>query len=218
MYLNAQDLIELERIKRLNIINSISGIKPATVIGTHSATRGTNLAIISSVVHLSSSPALIGFFCRPSQDFRRDTLRNIKTNKQFTINQVTTDFIEHAHYTSAKFPEDVSEFDSCRLTEEYIEDFQAPFVQESLIKIGLTLQEIIEIPSSGTSLIVGRIAHVLIPDDIVDENGYIDLESSKTVGVSGLNSYYSLKYSTSLPYARVEELPPLQKLSSKKKR
>ena len=34
MYLSKKDLINTSRIKRLNLINSITGIKPANLIGT----------------------------------------------------------------------------------------------------------------------------------------------------------------------------------------
>jgi hypothetical protein len=39
---------------------------------------------------------------------------------------------------------------------------------------------------------------------------HIDLEKINTVGISGLNSYYSLKKIKSFPYARVHELPDFE--------
>ena len=61
MHLTREDIQNTERIKRFNIINSITGIKPANLIGTISADGKTNLAIFSSDIHLGSNPALIGF-------------------------------------------------------------------------------------------------------------------------------------------------------------
>ena len=40
---------------------------------------------------------------------------------------------------------------------------------------------------------------------MVDDD--IDLEATKSVGISGLNSYYSLKKIACYPYARVNEVP-----------
>jgi hypothetical protein len=54
-----QYILELDRIKRLNIINSVTGIKPANLIGTISEDGKANLAIFSSVVHLGSNPPLL---------------------------------------------------------------------------------------------------------------------------------------------------------------
>ena len=40
-----------------------------------------------------------------------------------------------------------------------------------------------------------------------DRNNDIDLELTNSVGISGLNSYYTLKKVETHPYARVEQVP-----------
>lgn len=207
MYLSNKAIQELDRTKRLNLINSITGIKPANLIGSISNNNDPNLAIFSSIVHLGSFPPLIGFTVRPTTKVRRHTFENILENKEFTINSVGTSFIEKAHYTSAKFEANESEFEKCKLTEEYIEGFKAPFVKESTLKMGLKLKEVIPIKTNDTLLIVGEVEHLFLPDEIISEKGYLDLEANKTVGISGLNTYYDLKKIESFPYARREEIP-----------
>ncbi|MFQ3326181.1 MAG: flavin reductase (DIM6/NTAB) family NADH-FMN oxidoreductase RutF [Salibacteraceae bacterium] len=207
MNFTKQDILDCDRIKRLNIINSISGIKPGNLIGSISDKGTTNLAIISSVVHLSSNPPLIGFIMRPRGEVKRDTYNNIRENHLFTINHIPTSHIEQAHYTSAKFDTEISEFDRCGFTPEYIEGFKAPFVKESKIKMGLELVEEIPIPSSKTTMIVGEIQHLMLPDNTMNETGFINLEQADTAGIAGLNSYYKLQFLDSFPYARVEDVP-----------
>ncbi|HAS36171.1 MAG TPA: flavin oxidoreductase [Flavobacteriales bacterium] len=207
MYLSKSDIKNTERVKRLNIINWVSGIKPGNLIGTRSSADQANLAIISSVVHLGSSPAYLSFIIRPSNEVRRHTLENILENGCFTINHIQTNFIEKAHYTSAKFDAEVSEFEACGLTEEQLYGFRAPFVGESTLKMGLKHVESVDIKSSGTQMIVGQIEHLIIPDEAMDERGYIDLAAANTAGISGLNSYYGLEKLQDFPYARVTEVP-----------
>ncbi len=207
MYLSKADIEKTEKIKRLNIINSISGIKPGNLIGTRSNEGQANLAIISSVVHLGSNPAYIGFIVRPCGEVRRHTQENIHENGCFTINHITQSFIENAHYTSAKFDHDISEFDACGLTEETLHDFQAPFVKESVLKIGLKHVESVPIKSSGTTMIVGQIEHLIMPDNAINDKGYIDLDLADGIGISGLNSYYKLEKLADFPYARVSDTP-----------
>lgn len=207
MYLRKTDIEQLDRVKRLNIINSISGIKPGNLIGTFSQEFGPNLAIISSVVHLGSDPALLGFIMRPDTEVRRQTYENIVENGYFTINHIHESFIAKAHYTSAKFAPQISEFDVCQLGEEYLEDFPAPFVENSQLKMGLKHVETVHIKSNDTKMIVGSIEYLQIPDQALEENGYINLEEIENIGISGLNTYYSLKRITSFPYARVAEIP-----------
>jgi flavin reductase (DIM6/NTAB) family NADH-FMN oxidoreductase RutF len=207
MHLNQNDLKEIDRIKRLNIINGISGIKPANLIGTISKKQQTNLAIFSSLIHLGSNPALLGFISRPNTEVIRHTLDNIMDNGFYTINHVNSSILEQAHYTSAKFDKEQSEFELCGLTEEYLVDFKAPFVKESHIKLGMQFLECLPIEANGTVLMIGEINHIFIPEDAIDDLGHVDIGLLNTIGVSGLNNYYKIKKAASFPYARVKDLP-----------
>lgn len=205
MYLNQEQLQAKPKRARINLVNSITGIKPANLIGTQSTERRTNLAIFSSVIHLGSSPMLLGFITRPTGEVRRDTYENIKETGVFTINHVPFDKIENAHYTSAKFDAGVSEFETCGFTEEWVDGFEAPFVKESLLKVGLKWVEEIHIQRNDTRLIVGEILWLHAPN--ADDEGNLNLAADKSVGISGLDTYYKLVFEAQYPYAKVEELP-----------
>jgi flavin reductase (DIM6/NTAB) family NADH-FMN oxidoreductase RutF len=206
MIYTKEQIQDLDRITRLKLINSVTGIKPANLIGTINNMRQTNLAVFSSVVHLGSNPPLLGFISRPKGVEFGHTYRNILENGEYTINHIHSEFIKNAHYTSAKFDEDISEFERCNLSEEYIKDFKAPFLKESTFKIGLCFKEAIDIKLNGTILIIGEIKHLILPDNALVDND-IDLEMTNSVGISGLNSYYSLKKISDYPYAKVNEVP-----------
>ena len=205
MKYNKKDINNLDRVTRLKIINSVTGIKPANLIGTINNQGQTNLAIFSSVVHLGSDPALLGFVTRPQTDEVGHTFRNILENQVYTINHIHPEFIKNAHYTSGKFKSEISEFDRCNLTEDYIDDFKAPFVKESHFKMGLRFKEALNI-SNGTTLVIGEIEHLILPDHAL-LNDDIDLEATNSIGISGLNSYYALKKIDSHPYVRLNEVP-----------
>jgi flavin reductase (DIM6/NTAB) family NADH-FMN oxidoreductase RutF len=206
MHLTNNDIHELNKIKRLSIINSITGIKPANLIGTISEKEGPNVTIISSVVHIGSHPPYLAFILRPGGEVSRHTYLNIKENGFYTINHVHQSFIKKAHYTSAKFPYGVSEFEKCGLSEEYLESFMAPFVKESRVKIGMEFREEISIKLNDTRMIIGEVMHLYIPDEIINGEGYLDLEMAGSTGVSGLNSYYGFHKRVEFPYARVEDV------------
>ena len=207
MYLIKSDIEGLGKVKRLNIINSVTGIKSANLIGTATsppdASPLTNLAVFSSVVHLGSSPALLGFILRPIGEVPRHTYENILATGVYTINAIPQAMIEQAHRTSAKYGREVSEFDECGFTEEYLEGFAAPFVQESPLKLGMKYLETIPIPINGTSMVIGQIEHLIVSDEAVAENGRIDLEVLELAGIAGLNRYYSLEKIGEFDYARV---------------
>ena len=207
MQLTKKDIRNLEHKKRLNIINSVTGIKPANLIGSISNDGRTNIAIFSSVVHLGSQPALLGFITRPTGKVPRHTYENLKETGYYTINQVPISIIKNAHYTSAKLDREVSEFQRMDLKEEYLSNFKAPFLKESRLKIGMKFEQEIPIALNGTMLIIGTIELLQIDDEAVNEKGYIDLQKLDTAGISGLNSYYSLNFMESFPYVRESEIP-----------
>ena len=117
----------------------------------------------------------MGFIVRPSGEVPRNTYKNIIETGYYTINHVHRSFLEQAHFTSTKFPEDVSEFDECNLTPEYSDSFLAPFVGESTIKLGMKIKEDIEIEANGTRLVIGEVQEVVIEDDFIEEDGQIPL-------------------------------------------
>lgn len=211
MHFTKDAISKMERIKKINLINSITGIKPTNLIGTKSNRGESNLAIFSSVIHLGSNPPLIGFVSRPDAEVPRHTLQNIQENGFYTINHVPENYIKNAHYTSAKFPKEISEFEACNLTEQYQFHFQAPFVKESNLKIGLKFLQSIPIEINGTVLILGEIIHLVLPENSLDENYHLDLSQLKSTGISGLNTYYKFQKINQFPYARPENLPEFKR-------
>lgn len=211
MHYTKKDIAEMDRIQRIKYINSVSGIKPANLIGTISEEGQTNLAIFSSVFHLGSDPALLGFITRPTDEIPRHTYENLMKNQQYTINHVPSSFAENAHYTSAKLERDQSEFESCGFTPQFLPDFEAPFVEESVLKLGMSFRQILPIELNGTILVIGEIEHLILPDAAIDAEDDVNLAHINGVGISGLNTYYGLSKIGRFPYARPNEIPDFKK-------
>ncbi|MHA8065357.1 flavin reductase family protein [Aquirufa sp. ROCK2-A2] len=206
MHLTNESIALLDKNYRTNLINGISGAKPACLIGTQNENGIHNLALFSNIVHIGANPALMGVIFRPIGE-ESHTYHNIQKSGYFTINHITTDFYKKAHYTSARFPMEISEFDVCQLHSEFLANFSAPFVQEASIKIGLKWKEELPIQSNGTILLVGQIEELFIPDHGIDANGNIQMENMNGISVSGLDTYYQLKEIEKLPYAKKDQLP-----------
>ena len=186
---------------RARFVNSLSGFKSANLIGTQDDKGQTNLAIFSSVVHLGASPALIGFVMRPDSSTRH-TLDNIISTSHYTINQVSTDFYRGAHQSSARYAKQQSEFIHCGLTTSYIDNVNAPFVNESCLKYAVKLKQILPNSLNNTQFIIGEITHVICEENAIQDDGYIDIEALETVSVSGLDSYHTSKRLSRLSYAK----------------
>src|ERR1700712_843013 len=126
-HFNCNTIKSWERFYRANFINSLTGFKPVSLIGTANKDGVTNLAIFSSIVHLGSDPALIGYINRPLASAPH-TIDNIKATGVYTINHILPSFVEKAHQTSAKYETGISEFDAVGLTPVFKEGVIAPFV------------------------------------------------------------------------------------------
>ncbi len=206
IHFTQKDILDLERIPRLRLINSITGYKPANLIATINGKGQTNVAIISSVVHIGSDPALLGFFMRPMVT-ERHTMENILETGQYTINHVNSEIIEQAHFTSANFERHESEFEKCHLTAVFKDDFIAPYVSESNVQIGMQLAEKVDIKLNNTILVIGYVSHLYLePNTFVIDSG-LDLKKADTVCISGLDAYHSVNKIASFPFARKSNLP-----------
>jgi flavin reductase (DIM6/NTAB) family NADH-FMN oxidoreductase RutF len=190
-----------ERFYRANFINSLTGFKSVNLIGTVNEQGQTNLGIFSSIVHIGSNPALIGFINRPLKAAPH-TFANINATGIYTINHIHPSFLQQAHQTSAKYQDGVSEFDEVGLTPEYLENIAAPFVKESVIKYALSLQQIIPITLNDTFLIIGKVVSIHIEKDIVSSDGFIQLDKSNTVCSNGIDGYYKTEFINRFEYAK----------------
>ncbi|WP_281540883.1 flavin reductase family protein [Maribacter aestuarii] len=182
---------ELKNLKgryRANLVNSCTGYKSCNLLGTMSGQGITNLAIFNSVVHIGSNPALLGFILRPLT-VRRDTYINFKESGFFTVNQVNSNILGDAHHTSAKYDESISEFSKTNLTEDFLDDFPAPYVQESAIKIGCSYVNEYTIAENDCLLIIGAIEHLYLPEDTIHADGWVQLDKMDTVATIGLDGY-----------------------------
>ena len=196
------DIDQMDKIFRLNLINSCTGFKSANLLGTKSLNGVSNVAVFSSITHLGSNPPLIGFILRPTT-VPRDTYRNIKDTGVFTVNHIYSDIIEDAHHTSAKYPDEVSEFTKTGLEEEFLGDFPAPFVKGAKIRLGCKFLNEYLIKENDTLLLVNAIEHVFVADqNIQQEDGWLKLENANTVAINGLDGYATTSLLDRYAYAR----------------
>ena len=197
------EINEFDRLYRINLINSIAGYKAANLIGTINSKGIHNLAIFSSVIHIGSSPPLLAMVTRPDS-VPRDTLENIRTSGQYTINHVHKNIYREAHHTSAKYPADISEFDMSGLTPEIMESYKAPFVKESYVKIAMELRDEVPLKINGTILIIGEIQEIFIAPEFINFDGTLKINELNTVTISGLDTYHSVQKLEQLSYARAK--------------
>lgn len=204
IHIDYNQILQLEKQKRVHLINSLGGFKSVALVGTSDENKNTNLSIFSSFFHLGANPPLIGMIFRPSPP-ERDTMRNILDTGFYTINHINESIFKKAHQTSARYDKGVSEFDATGLNSEYKNDFFAPFVLESQVQLGIEFKQKIDIFINNTTMIVGEIVQIYIPENCLLEDGFIDIEKANTITCSGLDSYHKTMQLDRLSYAKPDK-------------
>jgi len=207
-FFNNQDINQLDKIFRINLINSCSGFKSANLLGTISEKGITNVAVFSSVTHLGSNPPTLGFILRPTT-VPRNTHKNLKDLGYFTINHIWEAIFEEAHHTSAKYPDEVSEFDMTNLEPEFKGDFKAPFVKNAPVQMAMKFVEEIYVPSNDVMLVVAQIEELYVKDELLQEDGLINLSKGNVVTINGLDTYAVPKFKQQLSYQRPKAIEHL---------
>jgi flavin reductase (DIM6/NTAB) family NADH-FMN oxidoreductase RutF len=185
----------------LNLINSCTGYKSANLIATKSIHGISNIAIFSSVTHLGSDPALIGFIVRPTT-VPRDTYQNIKDTEYFTVNHITESMIADAHHTSANYENGVSEFEKTNLEEEYKEDIKVPFAKGSPIQLYCKYLSEYYIKENDTIHVIASIESLFFEENLRHDDGWLQIDKGNVVALNGLDAYCLPKLIDRFQYAR----------------
>lgn len=196
-----KEIHKLEHLQKINLINSITGIKSANLIGSMSNNKNPNLSIFTSVTHIGSEPPLIGMIFRPTT-VARNTYDNIKENGYYTLNHIHVPIIEDAHHTSAKYAFDINEFDYTSLEEEYKDHTYVPFVKGAPVQILMKYINEYSIKENNTILVIGEVQKIYIEENLFQNDGFVDLAKGNIVGVNGLDGYVKTELIKRIPYQR----------------
>lgn len=202
--ISLEEIMSSDSFYRRNLINCLSGYKSLNLIGTQDSVGNTNLALFSQVFHIGANPPMVGILFRPNTVIRH-TLDNILKSGFFTLNHVTSQFYQEAHWTSAKW--ECSEFEATGIEPEYLNGFFAPFVKISPVKIACSLVETQTLKVNQTILLIGKIESVHIDQKGLRKDGSLDLNTLDTVTVSGLDEYHVGQKLGRLAYAKPGVVP-----------
>jgi flavin reductase (DIM6/NTAB) family NADH-FMN oxidoreductase RutF len=202
-HISRDDISQMEKIERLNLINSCTGYKSANLLATKSLNGKSNVAIFSSVTHLGSNPPMIGFITRPTT-VPRDTYKNIRETGYFTVNHITVDMIEDAHHTSANYDLGISEFDKTNLEEEYKLDIEIPFVQGSPVQLYCKYVNEYYIKENDTIHVIASIENIFFNEELEHKDGWLQIDRGNVVALNGLDGYCLPKLVDRFHYARKE--------------
>jgi flavin reductase (DIM6/NTAB) family NADH-FMN oxidoreductase RutF len=180
------------------------GYKSANLIGTVSKDGVTNLAVFSSITHLGSDPALLGFILRPTT-VPRHTYSNLRELGYFSVNAISESIISEAHQTSANYPKEVSEFEATGIHIEWKQGLKIPFVDQSPIQLYCKYLNEYTIHENGTLHVIASIEKIFVNESMLNDDYWIQLDRGKVVAINGLDGYAKTELIERFPYARVNK-------------
>ena len=167
--------------------------RPIAFVSTISKDGKNNIAPFSYFNGVCSKPPTIMFApARRGWDGKeKDTLVNIRFNKQFVVNIVSESIVEQMVMCATDFDPNVDEFDISGLNAQKSKKVLPPRLKESKVSFECELNQIVEIgdknPGSGF-IVIGTVVLFHI-DDSIYENGHIRLDKLEPIGRLAGNWY-----------------------------
>lgn len=180
MIINPDDLNEKDTYKLL-----IGAIVPRPIawVSTVSSDGKQNLAPFSFFTVASRNPPILAITIGQGTNERegtiKDTLMNIRMQKEFVVNIATVALANEMHRSAENLPSAVSEFDYTGLTPVASEVVKAPRVEEAPINIECVLHDVIKL--GNDHLVLGRVVRYHVKDDLY-EDGRINVEKLAPIG------------------------------------
>jgi flavin reductase (DIM6/NTAB) family NADH-FMN oxidoreductase RutF len=145
-----------------------------------------NLAPFSFFNVVGIRPPIVAFAPVHTREGLKDTAENVRETEEFVVNVVTEDLVGAMNETSGTFPEDVSEFDAVGIERGESVAVEPPRVAASKVAFECVLHDFEDIGAS--TLVLGRVVHVHLDDDVLREDDKLDVNELDVVGrlVGGL--------------------------------
>lgn len=180
-------------------IGFISSIGPDGVL---------NAAPFSFFNAISHKPPLVGFSVAPllPSGRRKDTLANVRESGEFVVNIVTESIVRAQDICAREFPPEVDEFKQAGITAVPSERIKTPRVAESPVNFECAVVQILPLPESIYTFVIGRVLCMHIREDLVMAGGRIDLPALAAVGRMTGNAYSRATDVFTLDYDTYEHL------------
>lgn len=179
---------------RTSLYKIVAGVvvpRPIGLISTRGADGRNNVSPFSFFNALSDKPPYV---CVSISRFnaegrRKDTLQNIIDTREFVANIVSEDIAAAQDVCAREWPQETDEFEVSGLTPSKSRVVGAPGVEQSKANLECVVQEIVTLPESSYTLVVGKVVYIHVEDGLIVDNGRVDMARLAAVGRMVGNAY-----------------------------
>lgn len=169
------DSSEVQGREAYFLITSLVVPRPIAWVSSLSTAGVVNLAPHSFFNVISSNPLIVHF----TSTGEKDTLRNVRSTREFVVNIVNRDLAESMNLTAADFPPDVGEMEATGLRTAASTRIAPPRVADAPGALECTVEDIV---SKGDGhMVFGRVLVVHVADHVF-RDGRIAPELLRPVG------------------------------------
>lgn len=185
--------------------------RPIAFVSTVSASGKTNLAPFSFFNGVGSNPMTL-LFCpgnRPDGS-EKDTLRNCKPVEEggtgeFVVNLAVERYARSVAAAAEPLDPDDSEFDLVGLASAQSRVVRPPRVADSPIAFECQTTEVVRTNPGrpgGGNVVLGRVVHVFVRDDLVNDRMHVDADKLAAIGRVGGWGYVTTRDRFEMPPGR----------------
>ncbi len=202
---------ELEPADRYKLLIGCIVPRPIAFVSTISPGGRVNLAPFSFFNGVGSNPMMI-LFCPANKPdgTEKDTLRNCKPRDeggvgQFVVNAASDAYRQRVAAAAEALPYGESEFELVGLTPASSRVVEPPRVAESVFAFECETVQVVRtnprMPGGG-NVVIGRVVHVHVRDDAVNERMHIDPAVLDNIGRMGGLGYCRTRDRFEMPFGR----------------
>lgn len=211
-------VLDPEKMDSVSVYKVLAGSvvpRPISLTSTISDDGVCNLAPFSFFNVLCHEPPLLSLAISPrgSNGATKDTLRNLREVGEFVVNIVSDDIARAQGVCATEFPPTVDEFDESGLTPVSSTLVRPPRVKESLINFECSVEQILPLPDSPTSLVIGRVRLMHVHEEVLEGSGRINFDRLRAVGRLAGNAYCRTGERFALDYDTFERLKAKAEIS-----
>ena len=178
-----------------NPFSSLIVPRPIGWISSRAADGVVNLAPYSFFNAVCYHPPTVMFSSGSSTggDGKKDSLRNIEATGEFVCNLVTWETCEQMNQTAASVPPETDEMNLAGLTPIPSKLVGVPRVAEAPVHLECRFVKRVDIPNSMGKdryvMVLGEVVGIHIQDDLITDEGLVDVAKMRPVGRLGYNDY-----------------------------
>jgi flavin reductase (DIM6/NTAB) family NADH-FMN oxidoreductase RutF len=166
--------------------------RPIAFISTLSPDGTPNAAPFSFYSGISTDPPMLAVAIGQRGTEKKGTMRNIEASGEFVVNGVDESLADGMNRASANYPRGTNKVLAAGLTAVPSVKVKPPRIGEAPISLECRLVQILPLPETKDVLIIGRIVHIFLKDDLLKE-GSFDPDRFHAIGRLGQSSYCRIR-------------------------